>query len=228
MGCGLGPCISATSCWWPNCPLRASPQVKICHQKGRTHGTCHQHQEMTQKQGHVVGEAAAAHQNRPCRPAAHLAVGGERHGVRSAGRCTDNALAADGLHQRQNALIMEVAVSQLACIKRKKQAVQRGRMRLKGAIGDDGEGCRKLAAAGPLPCPNLPWRPRPQDQSCPVSLMASVWLAPAQTETTRVRMRLVIILGTHTSMGVQPPWPSSPLLARPQVYSSPLGQRVAA
>lgn len=28
--------------------------------------------------------------------------------------------------------------------------------------------------------------------------------------------------GTLTSMGVQPPCPSSPLLARPQVYSSPL------
>lgn len=47
--------------------------------------------------------------------------------------------------------------------------------------------------------------------------MASVWLAPAQTDTTRVRISEPIILGTQTSMGVHPPWPSSPELARPQV-----------
>lgn len=47
--------------------------------------------------------------------------------------------------------------------------------------------------------------------------MASVWLAPHETETMRVRCSEVIMRGTPTSMGVQPPWPSSPLLARPQV-----------
>lgn len=52
--------------------------------------------------------------------------------------------------------------------------------------------------------------------------MASVWLAPHATLTMRVRCRLVIMRGMLTSMGVQPPCPSSPLLARPHVYSSPL------
>lgn len=28
-GCGLGPCIMATSCAWPSWPREASPQVKI-------------------------------------------------------------------------------------------------------------------------------------------------------------------------------------------------------
>ena len=76
--------------------------------------------------------------------------------------------------------------------------------------------------------PTCPWRPRPQDHSCPVSEMASVWLAPQATETMRVRCREVIIRGTPTSMGVHPPCPSSPLLARPQVYSSPLQRWVMA
>ena len=38
----------------------------------------------------------------------------------------------------------------------------------------------------------------------------------------RVRCSEVIIRGQLTSMGVHPPCPSSPLLARPHVYSSPL------
>lgn len=49
-----------------------------------------------------------------------------------------------------------------------------------------------------------------------------MWLAPHATDTMRVRCSEVIMRGTLTSMGVHPPWPSSPLLARPQVYSSPL------
>ena len=57
--------------------------------------------------------------------------------------------------------------------------------------------------------------------------MARVWLAPQATETMRVRCSEVIMRGTPTSMGVQPPCPSSPLLARPQVYSSPLQPVVA-
>jgi hypothetical protein len=92
------------------------------------------------------------------------------------------------------------------------------------------EQARQQAAAAPQHVraslvPTCPWRPRPQDHSCPVSEMAKVWLAPQATDTMRVRCREVIIRGTPTSMGVQPPWPSSPLLASPQVYSSPLQQR---
>ena len=62
-----------------------------------------------------------------------------------------------------------------------------------------------------------PCLPRPHDQSCPLSEMASVWLAPQATDTMRVRCSEVMARGTPTSMGVHPPCPSSPLLARPQV-----------
>eukprot|EP00951_Prasinocladus_malaysianus_P022788 scaffold192082_cov41-Prasinocladus_malaysianus.AAC.1 len=71
------------------------------------------------------------------------------------------------------------------------------------------------------PCPSCPCRPRPQVQRWPNSEMARVWLVPAVTETIRVRDNARTCEGKFISIGVQPPWPSSPLLAKPQVKSSP-------
>ena len=38
-----------------------------------------------------------------------------------------------------------------------------------------------------MPKPSWPWRPLPHDHRLPRSQMASVWLVPALTDTTRVR-----------------------------------------
>mmetsp|Transcript_36299 Transcript_36299/g.79200 ORF Transcript_36299/g.79200 Transcript_36299/m.79200 type:complete len:309 (-) Transcript_36299:397-1323(-) len=70
------------------------------------------------------------------------------------------------------------------------------------------------------PCPSWPCRPRPQLQRPPHSPTASVWFDPAATDATRT-FSPVTGRGTSTSIGVQPPCPSSPLLARPQVRRVP-------
>ena len=77
------------------------------------------------------------------------------------------------------------------------------------------------------PCPSWPWRPRPHVHSPPPSLTITVWFAPVAICVTLTPAIEFTCRGMSTSIGVHPPWPSSPLEASPHVMSTPSGSTAA-
>lgn len=113
-GCGLGPCkeegwqqrwrqswSSAAQCpgtkLQRELPIGALPSPWAC-----TH--LHDRRQLRVSQLPLAGVA----------PREDLAVCRQRHGVRAARRHRHDALVADGFHQHEQPLVVEVAVAQLA------------------------------------------------------------------------------------------------------------------
>lgn len=200
-------CTSATSCWWPSCPNLASPHVKILPSAASAMECARPAAADTMRSPLQPGATRGACEERKLFERRWAVHRKKRAGDDSSSRyfsglcgCSRPAACSAPLHPTK--LLTPAA------------PLRRPHLMASTSVS--------TPSSWKWPCPSWPCRPRPQDQSCPASLMASVWLAPAHTLTTRVRMSEVIILGTDTSMGVHPPWPSSPELARPHVYSSPL------